>query len=108
MVVNVKLDTLTETSVRKQAGLAAATAEAVELDGRQRFFNLRDRWSKWIIGWITALIGFNVALTLLVGLGKLNFQEYQWFITVVTVETFLQVVGLGYVAVRFLFSNQNE
>lgn len=55
--------------------------------------------------WITALIAFNSLLAILVGTGCLDFTQMQWFITAVTVETFLQVVGLGYVAAKYLFSN---
>jgi len=78
--------------------------EAVELLGRKRFFALRDVWSRWIVGWISASIAMNIVLTILVGLDVLHYEKYQWFINAVTVESFIQVVGLGYVAVRYLFS----
>ena len=77
----------------------------VEVKGRKQFFNLQKLWSRWIIIWITCLIIFNTILTVLVGLGRLDFKATPWFVTAVTVETFLQVVGLGYVAARFLFSS---
>ena len=77
----------------------------VEVEGRKQFFNLQKLWSRWIIIWITCLIIFNTILTVLVGLGWLDFKATPWFVTAVTVETFLQVVGLGYVAARFLFSS---
>lgn len=105
MPVSVKIDTKTETSPRKEAGLAVATSEGVELDGRRRFLDLRDKWSNWIIGWISALIAFNILLTILVGSGYLDFENYQWFITAVTIETFLQIVALGAIAVKYLFSD---
>ncbi|WP_349935024.1 hypothetical protein [Acetobacter sp. A11-2] len=79
--------------------------ERVELDGRRKFFDLREQWSAVIIIWIFILILFNISLSFLVGWGSLNFKEYKWFITSVTVETFLQIVGMGYVAVKFLFSD---
>jgi hypothetical protein len=84
---------------------AAAITVAVEAKGRQDFFLLRNKWSNWIIGWITSLIIFNCVLAFLVGLSWLDFSQYKWFITAVTVETFLQIVGMGYIAVRFLFSH---
>lgn len=93
-----------ETDPNKDAALHAAEAVRVELDGRKRFFKLRETWSGWIIAWITGLIIFNSVLTILVGAGKLDFAAYPWFVTAVTIETFLQVVGLGYIAVRYLFS----
>lgn len=78
----------------------------IEADGRKKYFLLRERWSNWIISWITALIGFNIVLTMFLGRGWLHFEDMQWFISAITVETFLQIVGLGYVAVRFLFSHR--
>jgi hypothetical protein len=83
-----------------------AEKEWVEVDGRRRFFGLRHTWSWWIIVWITSLILFNIVLTCLVGAATLDFSKYQWFIMSVTVETFLQIVGMGLVAVRFLFSEK--
>jgi hypothetical protein len=93
-------------SEKKEAGVVKGEAELIELDGRRKFFQLRTLWSRWIIGWISVLIGFNAFLTVLVGASILDFYKYQWFVTAVTVETFLQIVGMGYVAVRFLFSHQ--
>ncbi len=88
--------------------LVAGSQTAVEVIGRHRYFNLRDKWSRWITGWITGLIGFNVVLTFLVGFGVVDYTGYEWFIAAVTVQTFLQVVGLGYVAVRYLFADTSR
>ena len=85
-----------------------AKEKQVLVEGLRQRFSLRKTWSRWIIGWITALIAFHAALTLGVGFDLLNFDEMQWFITAVTVETFLQVVGLGYVAAKFLFSDPSK
>ncbi|MQY43434.1 hypothetical protein GG681_12345 [Epibacterium sp. SM1969] len=87
---------------------AEAVEAAVRVQGLREFFDLRKTWSSWIIAWISALIFFNGCLAVFVGAGWLNFLEYEWFITAVTVETFLQVVGMGYVAVRFLFSDSKK
>lgn len=88
----------------KDSAIAIGSAEAVEIDGRQKFFKMRGTWSCWIIAWITFLILFNAGLTVAVGLKGVDYANMQWFITAVTVETFLQIVGMGYVAVKFLFS----
>ncbi|TMJ20133.1 MAG: hypothetical protein E6G92_10370 [Alphaproteobacteria bacterium] len=97
------------TDETKDQAIADAVVDAarqeVETGGRKGFFDLRNRWSSAIIVWISILIMFNAALTVLVGLGGLDFREYHWFITAVTVETFLQIVALGAIAVRFLFSS---
>lgn len=85
-----------------------ADMERVEIDGKRKYYKLREKWSGWIIKWITGLILFNCSLAVAVGLGKLDFLKYEWFITIVTVETFLQIVGMGYVAVKFLFSDTSS
>lgn len=86
-------------------GQRRATREEVEIDGRESFFVLRLRWSKWMLRWIGWLIVFNVLLTIWVGTGTAKFDDKEWFLTLITAETFLQIVGLGYVAVRYLFSS---
>lgn len=78
---------------------------ATELSGRRKFFQLRSVWSGWIIFWISFLVIANFIVAILVGLGVLDFTNHKWFLISVTAEMFLQVVGLGYVAARFLFSN---
>ena len=105
MAVRVKIGTESEVSPGKERGVSLAEGEKVELDGRKKFFALRTTWSHWIIGWITALVAFNVLLTAFVGFGWLDFSEYEWFVTAVTIETFLQIIGLGVIAVKYLFSD---
>lgn len=104
----IKPDSRRDTDAPKREELQEAAAKAVEVQGRREFFGLRKNWSGWIITWISALIIFNIALTVSVGLGFLNFADLQWFITAVIVETFLQIVGMGYVAVKFLFSDSKS
>ena len=102
------LDGVHETDAAKDSDLLTAAKVRVEIDGRKQFFRLQQGWSDWITRWITGLILFNAALTVLVGTGCLDFSKAPWFVTAVTVETFLQVVGLGYVAARYLFSNEQN
>lgn len=81
-----------------------ARSEKIELDGREQFFQLRGNWSGWLIGWISALIIFEIALTLAVGLGYLNYLEYKWFLPIVFGQSFLQIIGMGVVIVKFLYA----
>ncbi|HYN46616.1 MAG TPA: hypothetical protein VES64_08000 [Allosphingosinicella sp.] len=97
--------TTSPTDVDKDQAILAGERQKVETLGRQKFFNLRTLWSTMIIVWISLLILFNCALAVLVGSGTLDFTRYSTFITTVTVETFLQIVALGAIAVRFLFSS---
>ncbi len=75
----------------------------IEVRGKKDFYKLRKKWSKIITTWISILIGFNITLIYLIRWHGLDFKNYQWFIISITVETFLQIVGLGYIAVHFLF-----
>ena len=82
---------------------ANSARERVELDGRRRFFALRDKWSTCIILWISTFVLFHILLTIAIGRGLLNFQSYPWLIPLIVSENFLQIVGMGYVIVRFLY-----
>lgn len=104
----IKRDTIAQRSARKDAGVQNAERELIENEGRRAFFNERKRWSIAIIAWISFLIVFNCLLAVLVGAGVLDFREYEWFVTVLTVEIVLQIVGLGYVAARYLFAEHRR
>lgn len=99
-------ETEQEENIEKKEELISAATRAVEIVGRRKYFELRGKWSSWIVGWITGLIAFNSIITIAVGVGFLDYTKYEWFITVVLAETFLQIVGLGYVAVKYLFKDQ--
>lgn len=102
------VDGVTEEDESKNLDFLAAERVRVEVEGRKQFFQLQKGWSTSIIVWMSVLIAFNALLTILVGAGVLSFEAAPWFVTAVTVETFLQVVGLGYVAARYLFSNERN
>ncbi|NVK16332.1 MAG: hypothetical protein HWE35_19350 [Rhodobacteraceae bacterium] len=99
-----------QTSSRIQAALThsaenwAQVAQEIEVKGRGDYFALRKCWSWALLIWISLLIVFNAALTVAVGRKWLTFDA-EWFVTAVTVETFLQVVAMGFVAVNYLFSD---
>ncbi len=83
--------------------VGVADRERVELDGRVAFFKLRHQWSCAVMAWISCFLLFHITLTVAVGLGWLDFLKYQWLVPLITVENFLQIVGMGYVVVRFLY-----
>ena len=97
-----------DTDTEKDTTLDNADAQIVEVDGRRQYFRLQDRWSESIIDWITGLLIFNCILVLLVGVGLLNYDKTPWLITAFVTEIFLQVIGLGYIAARFLFPGSVE
>jgi|GEM_PF-3144140 len=97
----------------KENKQGSSEAEIIENEGRKSYFALRRRWSTWIIGWITSLVVFNIILTvgcviwvLCSAQAAAHFAILRWFIIAVTVETFLQIVAMGHIAVKFLFSER--
>ncbi|MCH9844863.1 MAG: hypothetical protein K0U39_05075 [Alphaproteobacteria bacterium] len=85
-----------------------AQRELVELKGREAFFKLRKNWSWFIFSWITGLILFHAILTLLLGLGYMDFQKHKNFLPMIIIEHFLQIVGMGYVVVKFLYPHNQK
>jgi hypothetical protein len=80
-----------------------ADREKVELEGRSQFFGLRGLWSFWIILWISIQLLFQIVLTACLGLAWLDFKAYPYFLPIVTIQTFLQIVGMGLIVVNFLY-----
>ncbi len=37
------------------------------------------------------------------GLGYINFEKDQWFLPSLIIENFLQIIGMGYIVVNFLY-----
>lgn len=85
-----------------------AKAEAMELLGREQFLSLRGNWSLSLIVWISGLLLYQVALAVVVGLGWLDFTKYQWFLPLVVAQNFGQIVGMGYIIIRFLYPGVRE
>ncbi|KAA6206633.1 MAG: hypothetical protein DU429_04695 [Candidatus Tokpelaia sp.] len=78
--------------------------------GLGEYYGHRKWWSWFILGWISILISFNMGLALLVGFHPydFNFDKLPWFAASITTETFIQIVGLGYVAAHYLFSDEQK
>lgn len=77
--------------------------ELVEIDGREKFFDLRGRWSWCIIGWISTFILFHISITFFLGFGLISFKDNSWFLPSLIIENFLQIIGMGYIVVQFLY-----
>lgn len=85
-----------------------AEMELVELDGRRQFYNLRSEWSSACMSWIWLMLAFQFLLTGLIGFKAIDFKDYPYFLPIVTIQTFLQIVGMGYVIVKFLYPGANQ
>lgn len=78
----------------------------IENYGRKKFFHLRTHWSWFSFGWLTFLILFQVVVVLGVGLNWFDYRNYDNLLYVVIAENFGQVLGLGYIIVRYLFDSK--
>lgn len=56
----------------------------------------------WTIG---CIIGYQMILLIFVGLGALDFKEYDWLLPALLVQNLAQIVGLASYAVKHLFSD---
>ena len=80
----------------------------IRLTGLAQFYGLRVVWSKWLIGWVSGLIVFQIVLTVAVGLKALDFTGFETFLQLTVGQNFLQVIGLAMIVVRFLHSTKSE
>jgi hypothetical protein len=86
-----------------QDALDRSLETRAHIKGLESFFELRSEWSLFL----TLCIGFSLlgqfALAFMIGADLLNFKDYQVFLGAVVVENFLQIAGMGYIVVNFLF-----
>lgn len=70
----------------------------------QKIIQMRQDWStlfKWVVG---IILGFEIFLTLSVGSGVLKFND-EWFLRIIIVSGFAQILTMPLTITRFLFSN---
>ena len=90
---------------RKDEVVLALREHEAHISGIERYYGLRERWSLYLLIFISVMIGFQVILTALIGAKVLNFLDYQYFLYVVIGENFAQIIAMGFVVVKFLFPN---
>jgi hypothetical protein len=90
-------------SERKDQVKLAIRERAAHVSGFERYYKLRDRWSLYLVIFMSVMIAFQVLLTALIGFGALNFLNYQYFLYVVIGENFAQIIAMGFIVVKFLF-----
>lgn len=77
----------------------------VHLDGKKDFYRLRNEWSKHLKVLLWILVSTQVILIFLVGMELFDFSEHKFFINIVIGGYFVELVGLFYVVVNYLFSD---
>ena len=71
------------------------------------YHDLRKQWAMILKKLLYAMVGFEAALTFSVGFGWLHFPS-QVFLNLIVGQTFLQIVGMCYIVVKFLFPNEKD
>lgn len=73
--------------------------------GLGEYFDLRKTWSKQIkiILWITTI--FIIGMTVAIGLGHLNFDNYPYLPHSIIAGFFGEIVGICFIVAKFLFPN---
>jgi hypothetical protein len=80
----------------------------VELERRRQVLGLRATWSKWLIAWISFLLVFQAGLGVCIGSGLLSFEKHPNVLGFLLGQNFVQIVGMGYVVVKWLFPQKAE
>ena len=78
-----------------------------ERDAFNTYHDLRKQWAMILKKLLYAMVGFEAALTFSVGFGWLHFPS-QVFLNLIVGQTFLQIVGMCYIVVKFLFPNEKD
>jgi hypothetical protein len=92
-------------AVRKEESKQTMKERETERRGLEKYYELRDKWSKYLIILLSVMIVFQNALVLMIGFEWLNFLEYKNFLYAAVIESFLQIAGMCGIVVVFLFPN---
>ena len=103
------------TTSEKQSGktkiietlVKSSTETQVKLEGLQDYFAMRRKWGAFLQICLSVILIFNIVLVFLVGFGLLKFKD-EWFLRLVLTTNLADIIGLVYLVVKFLFSNQIE
>lgn len=78
-----------------------------ERQGAEKYYELRDKWSRYIRDYVWAMIAFQFVVAAAIGFGWVDFSNYQFLITLVVGQNFAQIIGMGIIVAKFLFPKQN-
>ena len=105
--------TLVQEEARQQNAVIASAEEEVEFQKAQRhgvegYYELRKQWSRYLVCFLGSSILFQFLLTVSIGLKWLDFAQNQAILKMVVGENFLQIAGMGYIIVKFLYPEQKS
>lgn len=80
----------------------------VHLRGLIDHYRHKKIWSKWILGLMVFMVGFQSVLLGLVGADIWSFDKYTWLLPALLVQNLAQVVGLAVLVVKSLFRDVGQ
>jgi len=93
----------------EQTTFADANMELEELrlkiQEKSEFLSYRKQWSKYLLLLLVAIVVFNAAFLVSIGLGWLTFAD-EWLVRIIITGSFVEVLGLAKIVVDFLFKEQ--
>jgi len=94
----------------EREGLAEQEIKSKETErkGRESYFKLRSDWSSYLFWMIWFTLSFQFVLSFGIGIGFFDFLNYEKVIYVIIGENFAQIVGMGYIVVRYLFPQSKD
>lgn len=100
-------DQLSSEQIESLKAREALLRLVAEREAYDKYHALRQTWAKVLGNLLYGMVAFEVLLTLCVGLGWLHFPS-QLFLNLVAGQTFLQIAGMCYLVVNFLFPNDKK
>ncbi len=82
-----------------------ATYAQIKLRGLQEYYGMRRQWSIFLMICLGVILCFNVGLVIAGGIGWLKYTD-EWFLRIVLTTNLADIIGLVYLVVKFLFSNE--
>lgn len=79
----------------------------IKLEGLKTYYEMRKVWGDFLKKCLAIILAFNILLVIFVGLGFLKYTD-DWFLRIVLTTNLADIIGLVYLVVNFLFSNQPE
>jgi hypothetical protein len=84
-----------------------STETQIRLDGLTDYYTMRRSWGDFLKICLGIILFFNISLVAFVGLGFLKYQD-DWFLRIVLTTNLADIIGLVYLVVHFLFSNNSD
>ncbi len=97
-----KLDRFAEQNAEVQKTSDERELE-IELGGRKDFFQLRKKWSGYLFWFLLLTLIFQFFVAISIGIGLMSYPS-ETVVNVLLTESFIQIVGLVFLVVKFLFS----